>query len=61
MGTAFTPCLQAGVGDGKVVFFEDISLGLGRLGREDGMVCNNGVFVEDQIVRWVPLRQSSDE
>jgi hypothetical protein len=45
--TAFTPCPEAGIGDGQVVFFEDVSLRLRSLGSNDGMVWNDGIFVED--------------
>jgi hypothetical protein len=57
----FTPRPETGMGNGKVVFFEYISLRLRCLGGDDGMVCNDWVFVEDQVMRWVVSRQSSDE
>ena len=44
---AFSPCPKAGVGKGKVIFFEYIGLRLRRLGSDDGMVCNYWVLVED--------------
>jgi hypothetical protein len=47
VATAFTPCPEAGMGDGQVVFFEYVSLRLGILSGDDGMVRNNGEFVED--------------
>lgn len=43
---AVTPCPEASMGDGKVVFFQDISLGLCSLGGDDEVMRNHGIFVE---------------
>jgi hypothetical protein len=47
VATPFTPRPETGMGDGQVIFFEDVGLRLRRLGGDDGVVWNDGVFVED--------------
>lgn len=47
VAAAFAPRPETGMGDGQVIFFEDVSLRLRRLGGDDGVVWNDGIFVKD--------------